>query len=418
MATLMEDIRHASKRSTMKRKPDSKRKLILKSVCENEIVRLTRKLVSLQSVNPPGNEKGCAEYIAELLRDIGLKVELVEREKNRPNVIGTLRGSVGSPRLLYNGHMDVVPPGQGWTVDPFSGKVIDGKIYGRGTSDMKSGLSAMISSAKALVEADARLRGDLVVAAVPDEEMLGQNGTAHLVHSGLKADMAVIGEPTCHRDDTKRMRVEIAHRGVVWMRVGAEGKAAHGGTPWLGTNAIYAMSDAINAIRLLEKQLARKKHPLVSSPTINVGTITGGMAINIVPNRCYMTLDRRVIPTETVEEAKSELVSVVEGLRKRDERYKLTCELLNERGPFEISPDEPVVVTIRKAAQQVTGTPPSLGGKDSCTDADCLVKSGIPTALFGPGIDETSHTADEYAEIDRIVEATKVYALTAFDLLK
>jgi len=397
-------------------KLDSEQERITKSVQEDDVVRLTRDLIGLRSINPPGTEIECAEYIAQAMRDLGLEVQLVEREKGRPNVIGLLKGSEGSPRLLYNGHIDVVPPGNGWRFEPFSGMVVGGRIYGRGASDMKSGLAAMMLSAKALVAGKTRLKGDLIIAAVVDEETTGPAGTAYLVNQGLMADMAIIGEPTYYLDPSKGWRIEIAHRGHLWIEVTTEGKAAHGGRPWLGINAIYMMTDVINSIRRLEDQFGNRKHPLVSSPTINIGTISGGTSVNVVPDRCTMTIDRRMIPAERIEEAKLEIAHILEELGRND-KFKASWTAINETPPFEISPNEDVVVSLRKTAAQIMGHEPTIGGKDATTDAHFLVKAGIPTAIFGPGIVETAHTTDEYAEIQKIVEATKIYTLMAHEVL-
>ncbi|HKZ43373.1 MAG TPA: M20/M25/M40 family metallo-hydrolase, partial [Candidatus Hodarchaeales archaeon] len=207
------------------------------------------------------------------------------------------------------------------------------------------------------------------------------------------------------------------HRGLLWTEVTTEGRAAHGARPWLGTSAVYMMNEVITAIRGLEKELTRKKHTLVSSPSINIGTISGGTRINVVPDRCVIMIDRRVIPTETAEEAKSEITKVIEGLRSIDEDFKFSLRVINETPPFQISPNEPIVDSLRRAVMKVLGHELTVGGKDETTDAHYLVRTGIPTALFGPGIVERSHTVDEYAEIEKIVQATKIYALVACEIL-
>jgi acetylornithine deacetylase/succinyl-diaminopimelate desuccinylase family protein len=285
-------------------------------------------------------------------------------------------------------------------------------MYGRGTTDMKSGIAAMMVAMQALAQADIALRGDLVFTAVADEESLGPLGTDFLVEYGLRGDMAVVGEPT-------NMQIEIAERGILWTEIETEGKCAHGGRPWLGVNAIYGTTDVIVALRRLEQKLTEKKHPLVRSPTISVGVIRGGERINIVPSSCTILVDRRVIPGETIQEAMDELNQILDDLKTQNPNFKASIRVVNRAEPFEISPREPIVKALEKASTLVTRRHPELKGKDACTDAHVLAtKAGIITAIFGPGTTETAHTNHEYVEISKVVNAAKVYALAAYDILR
>ncbi len=186
------------------------------------------------SVNPPGGERDCAEVVAKKLRGLGLEVELVEKEPGSTNVVARLKGTRGSPVLLYNGHIDVVPAGNGWSRDPFSGEIVEGRLYGRGTADMKSGVASMVAAAEAIVKSGFKLKGDLLITAVADEETGSLKGTRYLIERGLKADMAVVSEPT-------DLRVEIAHKGILWAEITTRGRGSHASRPHLGVNAIDKM---------------------------------------------------------------------------------------------------------------------------------------------------------------------------------
>jgi acetylornithine deacetylase/succinyl-diaminopimelate desuccinylase family protein len=394
---------------TPKMNPIQKR--IVSNINKDNAIELTKVLVGFKTVNPPGNERECAEYIAEKMKSLGLSVKLEEKHTGRGNCVATIKGSKGKPTLIFNGHIDVVAPGDGWQTDPFKGVVINDKIYGRGTSDMKAGIAAMMTAIESLVEAKVELQGDLVFTAVADEESLGPLGTKFLVEQGLRGDMAIVGEPT-------NMQVETAERGVLWTEIITEGKSAHGGRPWLGINAIYKMNEVINALRKLEQELGQKRHPLVRSPTISVNVINGGNRINVVPDSCSILVDRRTIPGESIETAIAEINGILEKQRSEDPSFKASLRIINCAEAFEISQEETIVQSLSKAIHLVTGQRPRLKGKDACTDAHILVtKAGIPTALFGPGLAETAHTNCEYVEITNIVEAAKVYALVAHDIL-
>ncbi|MGA8903623.1 MAG: M20 family metallopeptidase [Candidatus Bathyarchaeia archaeon] len=389
---------------------EAKTRKILAQISEKEAVDVLRRLVQFKTVNPPGNEKDCAEYIAEYLSDAGAHVELLEREKNRPNVVAKMQGTDHSTSLMLNGHIDVVAPSEGWSLDPFAGVEKNGRIYGRGASDMKSGVAASMVATKALLESGVSLKGDLTFTAVADEESLGPAGTRFLLEKGLRADMGIVTEPT-------DLRIEVAQRGILWLEVRVDGKAAHGGRPWLGISAIYRMMDFLNALRELERQLASKKHELVTSPSINVGTIEGGFRVNVVPDTCTIRIDRRLIPGETIEEAQNEILQIFHHMKLKDPSMKETHRILVAAAPFEIPHEHPTIVALERAARTVLGQTLPIAGKDAGTDAIWMVEAGIPTVMFGPGQYKASHTADEYAEVGKLLSGTKVLALAAYDLL-
>jgi acetylornithine deacetylase/succinyl-diaminopimelate desuccinylase family protein len=385
---------------------------ILASTKEQDAVKLLQDLIRFETVNPPGNEGECIGFIADLLRGWGLEVEIWEREKGRGNVVAAVKGSERKPQLIYNGHIDVVVPGEGWTLPPFEGRVANGRVYGRGASDMKGGVAAFLMAARALLDSDARLRGDLVLTVVSDEENLGPLGTPYLIERGLRGDMAVVTEPT-------GLGVEVCQRGVFWFEVTTIGRTAHGGRPWLGINAIDKMTKVLQGLRRLESDLSSRKHPLLSPPTFSVGKIQGGTKTNIVAERCTVSVDRRTVPGETKDSVEQELAAMLQTIRKDDPEFNGELNVIHAVEPFEISEKQPLVETLTRCVRDVTGTSPKISGKNAATDASWLANlAKIPTVLFGPGDYKTSHTSDEHIEISKLMSGTRVLSLLAERLLR
>jgi acetylornithine deacetylase/succinyl-diaminopimelate desuccinylase family protein len=362
------------------------------------------------SVNPPGGESGCANVVADKLRGLGLDVELVEKEKGRTNVVATLKGTKRSPVLLYNGHIDVVPVGNGWTRDPFAGEIVDGVLYGRGTADMKSGVASMVAAVEAIVKSGAKLKGDLVIMAVADEETGSAKGTRHLIERGLKADMAVVSEPT-------DLRIEIAHKGILWAEITTKGKGSHASRPHLGANAINKMNAIINALHDIKLE---GYNPLfdVPQPVLSVTTITGGTKINVIPDQCTIEFDRRLLPGETPEFALKQIKDAVAKVKAKDPTLDATVKVQEEWPAMEVPPEEKIVQMLARVVEARTGTKPKFYGKAAGTDASWLVRDAkIPTVLYGPGDPRFSHTPDEHVELSKVTEAARVFAVLAGEAL-
>jgi len=362
------------------------------------------------SVNPPGGESGCANVVADKLRGLGLDVELVEKEKGRTNVVATLKGTKRKPVLLYNGHIDVVPVGNGWTRDPFAGEIVDGVLYGRGTADMKSGVASMVAAAEAIVKSGAKLKGDLVITAVADEETGSAKGTRHLIERGLKAAMAVVSEPT-------DLRIEIAHKGILWAEITTKGKGSHASRPHLGVNAIDKMNAIINALHEIKLE---GYNPLfdVPQPVLSVTTITGGTKINVIPDQCKIEFDRRLLPGETPEFALKQIKDAGAKVKAKDPTLDATIKVQEEWPPMEVAPEEKIVQTLARVVEARTGAKPKFYGKAAGTDASWLVRDAkIPTVLYGPGDPRFSHTPDEHVELSKVTEAARVFAVLAGEAL-
>jgi len=305
---------------------------------------------------------------------------------------------------MFDGHLDTVPAGSTdrWSTSPFSGEIIHGKLYGRGAADMKSSIAAWFSAVEAILNADARLKGEILTCLVSDEEVSGF-GTEDLISKGHVADMAVVGEPTA-------LTLQIAHKGVVRWKLSTFGRAAHMSMPKEGMNAIYKMAKVCQELDRYSKQLMKKKHILLDSPTIGVGTIKGGEKDNIVPEYCEASVDRRLIPGEKPEEAESELIKLLESIKKKDEEFRYKLERYVLLQPSETKPDAEIVDIFRRSFRKVTGREPEILGFNATCEMTHLIRRGIPTVIFGAGSLNQAHKIDEYVYIEEILAASKIYA--------
>ncbi|MEM2207402.1 MAG: M20 family metallopeptidase [Sulfolobales archaeon] len=392
------------------------------------ISNLTTELVKIPTVNPPGEHyEEFAEFLAKELEGIGFQVDLIrvptdELEKHgvrqpRVVVVGTLRFAEVAKTLVLNGHYDVVPPGSGWSTDPFQPVVRNGNIYGRGVADMKGALASMIAAVKSIVQSGVSLKGNIIFIATPDEETGGHLGAGYLVKKRLvRGDACVIGEPT------EPDKVDIAEKGALWVELITYGRSAHGSMPHLGVNAVEKMAKVIVSLESLKKAFAerRSKTPLpehVRYDTINIGgVIQGGTKINVVPDKCSCTLDIRVIPEETIEAVEKALVDFLEGLRREDPELKLDMRVIDRIDPAYTSETEEIVEGIKSAISVVVGRSARLGALPGFTDMRWF-KALMPTVLYGPGSISQAHVPDEHVALENLLTAAKVYALTSMRFL-
>jgi len=378
-------------------------------VDESEVVDLVKALVKIRSVNPPGLEKEASVFVAETLKGFGAEVELQYLTPDRPNVLGRFRGRKGSPTLLFEGHLDVVPVEDEsvWVIPPFNAEEREGYIYGRGSTDAKGSLAAMLEGVKALVKSGVQLQGDLLVLAVVGEEFRNA-GVRYAIEKGLRADMAVVLEPT-------DLKVKNLHKGILRLRVTTLGKAAHASTPWDGVNAVTKMASVIHELDHLAARLKGKRHATLGFPTLVVSTVSGGVKENIVPSKCTVTIDRRLIPGETPKEARDEVYDVLNGLKASDPEFNADVEVYYEADPAETPSEERIVTVTRRAVETVTGMDPGATAFTASCDMGPLVNiAGIPTVILGPGELALAHKDNERIGVNQLVEAAKVYALTAF----
>lgn len=375
------------------------------SVPRGDAVALVRELVRIDSRNPslvPGapGEGAIARTLAAVLREWGLDVALTEVAKNRYNVVATRHGSGGARSLLFNGHVDVVGV-DGMIHAPFDATERDGRLYGRGASDMKGGVAAMCAAAARAGE----LRGDIIVTAVCDEEWQSA-GTAALIASGVRADAAIVTEPT-------GLRIMPAHRGFVWMEAHVHGRAAHGSRWDLGIDAIRDAGLLLAEIDRLDSEvLPRRVHRLLGRPSIHASTIEGGTGLSTYPDRCTLRLERRTIPGELTTQVESEIADACARVREKRPEFRADVSVLFAQPPSDVAPDAPIV---RALEQELSERRMDVApfGMSAWTDAALLNEAGIPAICFGPGDMGLAHAAEEYIQLEEIERASDILASLA-----
>jgi len=379
------------------------------AVDRDRLVGRLAELVRTRSENPPGDEAAAGAVTESYCRDLGLDVEIHEAEPGRPNVIartGTRKG----PTLTYCSHIDVVPAGNPalWDRDPYSAHVEDGVMHGRGSADAKGPCAAALEAVNLLLDAGTELKGTLELAFVSDEEAMGFKGAGWLVSQGIvEPDLAMVGEPTS-------LRLVRAQRGANWIRLTTHGLAGHGSAPERGRNAINYMGEVVSH---LESTVPDITHEVLGGPSINVGTITGGEKVNIIPASCSVEIDRRSIPGETPEELIAQLEAAVELAKTRYPELTATVELMFAGMPFEIDPNSKLVRTVADAIVSVTDKPAELVGFRGASDARFMAEMGAQTIVLGPGDIATAHTAREHVDLDEVEACALIYARAFAGLL-
>ncbi len=385
---------------------------LLSSIKETEVIQFCQELVRRKSVNPPGDELLIAEYVASTLGHFGLEVELVRHSPNRASVFARLKGSGGRPGLLYNGHLDTVPVGaQEWIHDPFSAKLVDGKIWGRGAVDMKGGVAVLIAAAKALAEARMPLKGDFILAATAGEEIDSQGAVAIAKRTDLKPLQAVIiAEPTNNG-------IYVAEKGALWLELTTYGKTAHGSAPELGHNAVMMMWSLIGEFEKLG--IPCEKHPLLGGFTRSLNTITGGMKTNVVPDQCVVTVDMRTVPGQDHLAILRSIEGLISDLGRKVPDFRASAKIINERVPVQTSPHEPVVESFIDMINKVTGERAVPGGVNYYTDGAVFVPAlKVPMIICGPGDPKLAHQPNEHVEVPSLVQSAKIFTLAALRLLQ
>jgi acetylornithine deacetylase len=371
------------------------------SVALGDAAALTRELVRVDSRNPslvasaPG-EQAVARLLADVLATWGLDARLQDAAPGRPNVVATLRGRGGGRSLMFNGHIDVVGI-DGMSHPPFDALEKGGRIYGRGASDMKGGVGAMCAAAAQL---RGKLKGDLVVTAVVDEEWQSL-GTRALLASGIRADAAVVTEPT-------RLAIMPAHRGFAWVEVTVHGRAAHGSRWDIGIDAIRHAGLLLAELdRVDAEDLPRHTHVLLGRPSLHAAFIEGGIGLSTYPDRCTLRIERRTIPGESVDDVRREIDAACDRVRTRRPEFGAEVDVLFSQPPSDVEPDAPIVRALGEALR-AHGMSTTVAGMSAWTDAALLNAVGIPAICFGPGDMGLAHAAEEYIEVPEIQRATEV----------
>jgi acetylornithine deacetylase len=370
-----------------------------------ELEQLLSDLVAIDSTNPDlvsgaAGEGAIAAYIARWLERAGLEVHIHEPVPGRPNVVGIARGRGGGRSLLLNGHMDTVGV-QGMS-QPFTPVVRSGRLYGRGAYDMKGGLAACLAAAARAARLD--LRGDVIVAAVMDEENAGL-GTLDVAQR-YSATAAIVAEPT-------ELELVVAHRGFLWLEVETQGVAAHGSRPHLGVDAIVKMGRVLAGLEELDQRLrANPMHPLLGSGSVHASLIHGGHEVSTIPAECVLTLERRTLPGETPEMVEAELQAILDSAQASDPSFRAVLRRGLYRAPMETPSGAAIVPALQGAVRQVLGRTPEGKGVSYWTDAATLWEAGIPSVLFGPA-GAGAHAVEEWVDLESVEACAEIFTAAA-----
>jgi succinyl-diaminopimelate desuccinylase len=402
-----------------------------------DLVAFTSELVRIPTVNPPGDlYPECAQLIGRHLAACGFEVAYLAAEGRpehttthpRVNVVGRRPGRSDRPAIHLNGHFDVVPAGAGWTMDPFCGTVKDGRIYGRGSCDMKAGLAAAVYAAEAIRRAGGELNGTIAISGTVDEESGGFAGVAWLAERGhltaANTDYVIIPEPL-YVD-----RIGVGHRGVYWFEVTTRGRIAHGSMPFLGVNAIDQMAAFLDRLRLeLMPAIAGRTTGMPVVPegarhsTLNINGIAGGQPVEgiqtpCVADWCRAVFDRRFLIEEGFDATKAEVVALLDDLARGDPdfRYELTDLMVVH--PVRTPEGSPLVAALERGLRRVLGRSGGLVASPGTYDQKHVTGIGgiAHCVAYGPGVLDLAHQPDEWCGVDDLVNATKVIALALLDL--
>ncbi len=377
---------------------------------EKELLKVLQDLIRIESVNPELAGRGNGEYliaqhIGQYLEAMGLKVRYQEIKPERVNVIGVLPGSGEGQSLMLNGHTDTVGITR-MDIEPLNPVFKNGRVYGRGSFDMKGGLAAMILAVKAVIDAGLKPKGDVILAFVADEEFRSL-GTEVLIKEYL-ADAAILCEPT-------GLKVCIAHKGFAWIKVEIIGKAAHGSRPDKGIDAIVKAGKFLSRIEELGKEfLLRIKHPLLGSPSIHASLIKGGTELSTYPDFCLIELERRLIPGESVKTIEEEIQDLIHDLESKDDQFKAKLEVSFSRPPLEVARDHELVRALAKAYSDTTKKAAEFIGVGGWMDSAILAEAGIPSVIIGPA-GEGFHAATEYVDFESVTTLTKILTDTIIE---
>jgi len=362
-------------------------------------------LVQTNSINPTlvsdgAGEREIASYTVRSLAQIGLEASILESTPGRPTVVGVLPGG-GGRSLMLNAHYDTV--GISNMTDPFSGAVRQGRLYGRGACDMKAGLAANMAAAKAIVDTGITPPGDLVIAAVADEEY-ASIGTTEVIKR-FPTDAAIVTEPT-------QLQICLAHKGFIWLNVEVIGRAAHGSRYDLGLDANMYMGRFLAELEKLEGSLRnRPGHPLLGPPSLHAAFLKGGTELSAYAARARLQVERRTIPGETEDQVLAELQGIIDHLSAEDETFAATVNSFFVRSPFEASPSSNIVRTLANSAAQILGSEPPFTGEMPWMDSALLAEAGIDTVVMGPA-GAGAHAQKEWVDLDSVSSLAQILAQT------
>lgn len=379
-----------------------------------EEVEFLKELLNTNSVNPPGNEKQIAKIIAKKLNENGIESTIRSIETNRAYLTARLKGNGNKKSLVFSGHMDTVPPGDiPWKYEPFDAKEIDGRLYGRGASDMKGGLAALIIAMIEIAKEEVSLEGDLVLAATAGEEV-DSLGARTMIKDGILKDTGamIIGEPSGNE-------IFVSHKGALWLEVVSYGKIAHGSMPEQGINAIENMNALINILHNKFK-FKYKEDKLLGGPTLTLSVISGGVRTNVVPNICKLQMDIRTVPGQKHQEIISDIKVLLKEIEKNS-NAKFELKVLNNLMAVGTPIEHPLIQLAHSTANELFYYEHELKGARYYTDASTFVPglgNNLPLFIYGPGEEAMAHQSNEYIEINKYFDAIKFYKEIALRYLK
>ncbi len=375
-------------------------------VTKDEAVSLLQLILQADTTNPPGNELEAAQILDDFFRTHGIETKVDEFLSGRANLLARLPGEgQDRPSLMLCGHMDVVPAGgAAWDADPFAAELRDGKIYGRGASDMKSGLAAMAVALANLKQEGTTLPGDVLFAATAGEEV-DCHGARRFVERGVLEGVGavVIAEPT-------RGDVIPAHKETLWIEITTRGKAAHGSAPEAGINAIEHMHHVLGEL-LQNFRFEVDPDPALGAPTLSVDRIDGGAAVNVVPDECRLQIDIRTVPAQDHSEILQDIERCIDSLRDNLPELNHEIEVMQERLAVNTPKDERIVQAAERLREETYNSPSSRVGAPYYTDASVLVESypDLAIVLYGPGDDWLAHQPNECVDVDSFARSIGFY---------
>ncbi len=389
---------------------------LFEMIDEESAISFLQSLIQINSVNPPGAERAVAEAIQQRLADTRLRVELDQIAEERANLLVSMPVSISyeasaqtRKTLVYSGHFDTVPTGTvEWTYPPFSGVKVGNRIYGRGSTDMKSGVAAMIVAMEVIAKAGIELPCDLRFVGTVGEEVdcLGAKAIASKGQID-DAKAIVVSEPTANQ-------LIVAHKGALWLEVTMIGKTAHGSMPQHGINAIQAVNRFLTALH--EYTLAHTPHPILGSATMNIGMISGGVSPNVVPDRCSVTIDIRTVPGQSHQAIVAEIEQLA---RQVSERMSAGCQvkIINDMACVHTPAEHPFIATAQRTAAVHFQQKLDAKGVNYYTDASVYQPhlQGIPVLIYGPGEPGMAHQPDEWVDVEKYLHAIRFFIALAME---
>ena len=377
------------------------RKDFSKYLDKEGMIDLACELIKKRTVNPPGSEYLTKDIVISSLKEIGAKIEIIEKDKTRPNILGYI--GEGKPSIAILAHMDVVPPGNGWLNDPFSPKVKEGKIYGRGAIDNKGPYAAGWAGIKAILKSGLPFKGSIILGAVADEERGSKMGVEYLLERGFSPSFCLIP------DSGGIKKAIIGEKGLLQVCFSTQGKSAHGSTPRQGENAIYKMIDFLPFLK--GGKFKGEYHPAFDEPTLNLGEIKGGEAPNIVPDRCETILDIRY----PLGMSKENLLKQLQELIKKS-GAEVEMRVISFNYPHLLKEDDPLISAFRKAGERIK-IKMDFGTAGGITVAKNLYFRGISSLSHSPAEENMAHQANEYVKIDNLLFCAQLWAEVIYELL-